>query len=287
MSRCSTTRDGLVSEIAEGGGWIARGVMADLPRWTRQVPEESHRVVVVPGAVHLDPEAFTAATHSAYEMLFHDVDPESIARVWNFIPQINDVVSKDIDRYMTFNAGRFQAYEAAFSCRTLHPVASGVGHAGEDLVLHALHGAASVERVSNSRQHEPHAYTRRFGPQPPAFSRAAIASFSEGSWFLVSGTASVVGEASFHHEDAHAQTHETIKNLLALLEEAPEPVRYTKETDWLVYLPDECLAGHVTKELVNRCNASPEHIVLRQQALCRPELLVEIECAVRMGGVKA
>lgn len=239
-------------------------------------------MVVVPGAVHLDPEAFTAATHSAYETLLHDADPTKIARVWNFIPHINDQVAPGVDRYMAFNAGRFGVYEEVFEHRRLHPVASGVGHVGEDLVLHALHGAESIKRISNDRQTEPHAYSQRFGTLPPAFSRAATVTFGEQSWFLVSGTASVVGEASHHVDDACAQTDETIENLYTLLKDVPEGVAYDGSTEWLAYVPNEHVAVHVVEELMRRCNATKENIIVRRQALCRPELLVEIECAVAL-----
>lgn len=263
--------------------WIAEGTAADLPRWAQQIAAESLRTVVVPDAVHLDQEAFTQATHSAYEVLLEGLEPESLARVWNFVPHINDSVGDGINRYMAFNAGRFAAYGRALDSRDQHPVASGVGHVGEDLVVHAIVGASAIDRISNARQHEPHAYTRNFGPQPPAFSRAAFATFQGERWFLVSGTASVVGEQSHHPGDARAQLAETIRNLHALLDEASEPIQYDHRAEWLVYLPDVEIADIVAAELAEACGATRDRLWMRQQALCRPELLVEIECAIPMG----
>jgi hypothetical protein len=98
----------------------------------------------------------------------------------------------------------------------------------------------------------------------------------------VSGTASVVGEASCHLEDARAQTNETIENLYALLNDVSEEVIYDGSTEWLAYVSDAQVGAHVADELVRRCNATKKNIRVRIQALCRPELLVEIECAVAL-----
>ena len=304
-----TTRSQSVKEQSASEPWIAQGRGTDLPGWVQEIvpgaddaefisnggmrkrevsgPLSSLRTVVIPGAVFLSAESLTHATREAYEAILDGIDPESISRVWNFVPGINTLMEPGFDRYMMFNGGRFAAFKAVLPEGALHPVASGVGHAGDDLVLHALVGGNDVRRVMNSRQRAPHKYSTRFGPLPPAFSRAALTRFGIDDWLLVSGTASVVGEDSHHIGDATGQLTETIDNLRCVREEAQAfastSVEFDVNTEWLVYTTDMMLADEISMSLCTAFKASNERIMVRNQRLCRPELIVEIECATKLG----
>ena len=288
--------------------WVARGSIEEVPPWVASLvssmavepdtqadgiqvtqyagPHAGLRTVVIPGAIDLDDQSFMKCAQQGYVAILSGIDPSTIARIWNFIPGINDNAGVDRDRYMMFNAGRYRAFKDCIGESERFPVASGVGHAGGDLVIHLLHGASHVNGVGNPRQCPPHKYSDRYGELPPAFSRAGFALIGDAPWFLLSGTASVVGEDSSHLGDAVAQLAETIDNIKHVLDEAQasttQQLCLGKATDWLVYSTFPGNDEGIRTALCETFDASPENIIVRRQPLCREELLVEIECASRV-----
>lgn len=266
--------------------WVADGSPSDLPAWVAEVLRESrasvaHRMVRVPDVATLPAAVMEEAVREAYRELLDGLAPSELLRAWNFIPRINDPASReqigsgsDRDRYMVFNAGRFRGFEDVMGSPVRYPVASGVGHAGDDLIVHLLHGAGEPRLVDNPRQVPPDAYSRRYGDPPPVFARAAVVRWPGREALLISGTASVVGEESAHEDAFGAQLQETMRNLEVLVERGWPGARLADLQDWLVYLPDD---RH--ESLVRRTIGDRPEVVVRRQRLCRPELLVEIECA--------
>ena len=138
---------------------------------------------------------------------------------------------------MVFNAGRFAAFAdwfrapqsrsaaqsaPVFDRARFHrdiPTATGVGHAGDDLIIHALASALPGRPIENPRQRAAYRYSRKYGPLPPCFARATLVPGTADSQrsLLIGGTASVCGEASVHADDLVAQTAETFRNLDALI----------------------------------------------------------------------
>ena len=177
--------------------------------------------VRVRNARDLDRGAFQEASAGAYRRLESILREQRLThpvRLWNHIPGIHDPMGDGQDRYMAFNAGRFEALAewfggpASFDTRSVS--ASGVGHDGADLVLHCLASDEPGRAVDNPRQVPPHRYSRRFGPLPPCFARATTIHPPGGApLVLVGGTASIVGEESVHLGDLERQTDETLTNL--------------------------------------------------------------------------
>ena len=291
--------------------WVAAGAVCDLPDWVTSLlgsevtSQHSHadgleieditgssmhwRSVRIPNAAGLNHEVFTERTALAYTRLLDRIPTQSIARIWNFIPGINDILEGQLDRYMAFNGGRFHMYCETIDEHIGHPAASGVGHAGGDLVLHVLYGVSEVRAIDNLRQVAPSKYSDKFGPRPPAFSRASLANTHDGWWLFVSGTASVVGEESVHDESLEQQISETMHNLelvrTASSSVLGREVRYGGDTQWRIYMPCTDGSSVVIDSLVREHGAVVGNLEFRKQALCRPELLVEIECAVRVGAM--
>jgi enamine deaminase RidA (YjgF/YER057c/UK114 family) len=290
--------------------WAAEGSVADLPIWThafvgdaaaelelecdpgiraseRTLGDWAVRTVVVPAASLMRGQDFEQATRQAYRRLLRGIPRGHLLRAWNFIPRINDPAEDDRDsslgvvrdRYMAFNAGRFQSFQDVYQGPLKFPVASGVGHAGEDLILHLLHGDGMPRPVDNPRQVLPAEYSEKFGDLPPAFVRAATIQTDGGECVLVSGTASVVGEDSAHAHDFNRQLEETLDNLTMVVGACRAGITPADLDHWLIYLPNSSRRGDVLSAVKRRWPRHQVTIEFRTQQLCRPELLVEIECA--------
>ena len=283
--RAVSMRPAPATGVEVARGWSATGTLEDLPTWagSHTGGSISHRVAIVPGAASLDDVEFERRTMEAYAELLDGIPVESLLRAWNFIPGINDPAGdrdgRPCDRYMRFNAGRYHGFRRRYDASLDYPVASGVGHLGDDLVVHLLHGSLDRRLIDNARQVKPHAYSDRFGDPPPVFARASCVDDVDRQWLLVSGTASVVGEDSVHSGSFEEQISETLRNLEMVVKAGWSDATPVDLDDWLVYLPDAGFSNEVRKAVADRWPHRSPAIVFREQALCRPELLVEIECA--------
>jgi chorismate lyase/3-hydroxybenzoate synthase len=245
----------------------------------------------VSGADHLSPEAFERVTAEAYAYIaseLRDKPARHPVRFWNYIPGIHRPAGEGLDRYMVFNAGRFKACSDWFggpeSFDRLLATASGVGHAGQDLVIHALASAVPGIAVENPRQVPPYKYSRRFGPRPPCFARATVLAPRGGRRrILIGGTASIVGEESVHIGNLVAQTRETLVNLDALIRHSADVARCAQPADALRAFTDlrvyhtraadrEALERLITPAVGDVCS-----VECIPADLCRAELMVEIE----------
>ena len=248
----------------------------------------THVKVRVHAAHHLPDLELQHATTEAYRRTrraLDDGEATQPVRFWNFIPGIGDEAGDGLDRYMVFNAGRFAAFSDWF-CATDRNVlaphiatATGVGHAGNDLIVHCLSDRMPGKPVENPRQCAAYRYSEAYGPLPPCFARATVVA-ADGDTphrrVIIGGTSSIVGEASVHIGDVPAQTRETLDNIDALLRaagagglDALHAVR--------VYHVQEQDGPAVLAEVLRRL---PEHagkIELVHAPLCRRDLGVEIE----------
>jgi len=261
--------------------------------------------VSVRGALDMTSLQLQHATIDAYDAVRGAMrdGPGHPIRFWNFIPDINRHVDHGLDRYMIFNAGRHAAYTAwhgdAPHRERRIVTASGVGHRGDDLVIHCLAADSPGTAVENPRQTPAYRYSERFGPFPPGFARATMVrghSFPnvEGDLLLIGGTASICGERSVHEDRLSEQVQETLVNLAAVIRSAERSRRRARTCGgvpdeiadrdealsrivaWRIYFVrqddraalEAMLAGHMR---------GAEDAEWVHADLCRPELLVEIE----------
>jgi chorismate lyase/3-hydroxybenzoate synthase len=207
-------------------------------------------------------------------------------RFWNFLPAPGEAMGEGLDRYMVFNAGRYDAYAQwygtprAFSHSLA--TASAVGVSGDDYVLYCLASTSPGEPIENPRQRPSWRYSRRYGPKPPCFARAIIADIDGRPRLLIGGTASIVGEHSVHVGDVQAQTQETLSNIAALIAEAvgaPDDsatASLSRMTSVRIYIRDDADAASVLSAVEQVCRTGTA-IEAAIADVCRPELLVEIE----------
>ncbi len=255
------------------------------------------------GARELAPREFEAATVALYAAIARQMarpPTRHAVRVWNYIPDIHRLSGPGIDRYMVFNAGRFEAcrtWLGDFSPQSRFeghlPTASGIGHGGNDLVIDALLCEESGAAVENPRQIPSYKYARRYGPKPPCFSRATMlpATAETGRRILVGGTASIVGEDSLHAESLAKQIQETLLNLASLVRAAGGIENVAPGQPLLgLELFEELRIYHPCQgdiDAIGRAIAASFSPDVRVQwvpaQLCRRELLVEIEGVARCG----
>ena len=263
-----------------------------------RIRESSHYTLVTvrkTGSASLDPKAFEACTRDAYTAIadhLRDRAARHPVRFWNYIPDIHLPSGGGLDRYMCFNAGRFAACSEwlggpdAFD--RLLATGSGVGHAGTDLVIHALASTTPGVAVENPRQIPAYKYSRRFGPRPPCFARATVLrETGRAPLVLVGGTASIRGEETMHPGDVRAQMLETFENLSVIVRTASgqsEPDRLFGSLralrDLRVYYVRPADLS-VIRRMVSAAMPQVEHVEYVRADLCRPELLVEIEGTAR------
>ncbi len=267
--------------------WTATGNPAhDLASWTRNWSSSAHAIASCARACNeVEGEALSELTRDAFVEVLSQL-PAGPCRIWAFLPRPNDIsvdagnsVGTDtsngdeidrttLDRYMRFNAGRTMAFRALKDRVQVIPAGTCVGHYGTDLVVHALWLDTPLNTVENPRQRPAWQYSNRYGPTPPAFTRAMRTT----GLLLASGTASVIGEDSVHHDELLLQFEESLRNLRALASEA----RAT--TPWRslqIYVRDADDLEAVRALACEHFGTDAERIL--HAPICRRELLVEIE----------
>jgi chorismate lyase/3-hydroxybenzoate synthase len=239
------------------------------------------------GAIELDERDYggiARAAEVAYAALSRFVSKSRhphLLRIWNYIDGINQGAG-DSERYKLFCSGRAAGLRACGPTRDeSFPAATCIGRRDGDSMVQVywLAGRAPGLPLENPRQVSAYRYPREYGPTPPSFSRAMLAS---DRLVMISGTASIVGHASRHRGNVRAQLDETFTNLANVLQRAAgaAPGITTKlgaQSLLKIYLRDESLLADVHEFLRERVPSQTHYIVLHAD-VCRSELLVEIDC---------
>ena len=226
----------------------------------------------------------------AYNIILNHVSARKHypVRFWNNVPSITSAASEERNRYMIFNAGRYEALTAFYGNSSQFdasmPAATAVDAGGNDIEIVCLSADAPALSLNNPRQVAPYHYSRRFGPLPPCFARAVRLAFPENA-LIAGGTAAIRGEDSVYREDLSRQIHESLANLSALIGAAKNQHFATDKTPLIhldayrelrVYFPN---AEHETiiRQAIQNAFPTLRSLELIVANLCRPELLIEIE----------
>lgn len=234
----------------------------------------------VADALALDADSLRAVVADAYKRLFAAADARNtphVVRAWNFVPDLLAPFGEAGDRYMSFNAGRHAAMVERFGDALPQqvPSASGVGHASRDLSIHLLALDVPGVAIENPRQTPAYRYSARYGAIPPCFARATRVALPAGERLLVAGTAAIRGETTRHVGDLAAQLAMTLDNLRAVAGSSDDTLGRFESLR--AYVPPMADADVVRRSLP----AGAE--VVAVPALCRADLLVEIEGVARGG----
>jgi len=236
-----------------GGGWLFAAIELDEDEHggaratAKQAYEALHRFVAGRGARH-------------------------VLRVWNYLGAINHGEG-DAERYKLFCEGRAAGMGDFFA--EGFPAATAIGHraATPRLQVYLLACDQPGQRVENPRQVSAWDYPRQYGRTPPSFARAM--SLPAGDALAISGTAAVVGHASAHHDDLHAQLAETLVNLEALLSRSGMPAGFDNQSPLKAYVRHAADAPQVRGFLQQHLPGVP--MLLLHGDICRRELLVELD----------
>lgn len=224
------------------------------------------------------------ATAVAYEEIFALLQKTRhyhLIRVWNYLPEINGAADGE-ERYRHFNSARQSAFRnSGRSIVGTVPAASAVGSpAGSPISIYFLASSGPPTMIENPRQTSAYHYPPKYGTHSPTFSRACVLGQSGGTNLFISGTASIVGHETVHRGDVVAQTHESLANIDALLNEANRIVgagRYALDgLKFKVYVREPSDIAAIETALTAALQPTTS-IVYLQADVCREELLVEIE----------
>ncbi len=227
-------------------------------------------------------------TCSLYRDLFEATSGWNLARVWNYVPCINEETA-GLENYRHFNLGRWQAYHEAFgeALASHLPAASAVGVEGDHLVTVCLATRGPVRRVENPLQVPAWQYPAAYGPRAPVFVRAVSVAdplpAAPHAW--LSGTASIRGHETLHAGEVARQLEVTVENIARVLEALgrppvghgfPKPPPFIK-----VYLrhADDLPAVRSHLAAVGWPATGPGAPMFLRADICRPELALEIELA--------
>ncbi|MBV8060353.1 MAG: hypothetical protein JO126_02975 [Alphaproteobacteria bacterium] len=239
-----------------------------------------------------DAVTLQAATYRLYRGLFnllHTHPSYNLTRIWNFVPQINLPIpppAEHADMYQHFNAGRHQAFQECFGNNRqgwTPPAASGMGSADQRLHLTLFATTAKPIFIENRLQTPAAHYSYRYGRTPPLFARGAFVTLDDTPTFLASGTAAIRGEDSCLPDDAEGQLTMALDNLLTLVSAEnllPQgvPCSFKARDIRLLRLYYRHAHDHdKLQRLVQPLTRHRANITLINTAICRPELLAEVE----------
>lgn len=280
------------------------GSASRVPAWvTECAPPHFRRISAgFDGVSTLDKLLFQRRVEEVYGAIFAELETTPCShpvRFWVLVPGIHETLGTGFDRYMAFNVGRYRAFAAHFgqatsSCGSV-PTASAVGVTEDRFSVHCLVADEPGLPIENPRQVSAYHYSRRFGPKPPCFARATLLrGDTRQPMLLVGGTASITGEESRHVADLEAQARETFRNLAGLVATArgctlSEDASHAEIESQLsafrelrVYYTDPAHQGTLAG-LVKAAFSSACQMEWLRAALCRSELLVEIEGVAVLG----
>lgn len=203
-----------------------------------------------------------------------------LLRFWNYVPAINRA-HDGLEHYHRFCIGRHKAF-IAHGCEIARdaPAATAVGHIAQTLAIFFIATNRPLVAIENPRQLSAYRYPRQYGPRSPSFARAVLSGDPRkgDAQLFLSGTASIVGHRSLH-DNATAQTEETLLNIRVLIEQAERQCGAL--FDWndaialKVYLRNVADLARV-KEMIAAVLPTTQTLFL-QADICRSELKVEIE----------
>ena len=225
------------------------------------------------------------AAHRVYQDIFQATHGLHLARVWNYVPAINDSIPGGLENYRLFCRGRSLAFEQQHGggFKALLPSASAVGCPSALTVSFAA-CTAVPRHVENPLQMPAYEYPAEYGPRAPSFARATLVPGRGGKTVFVSGTAAIRGHATVASGNLDGQMDCTLGNLREIstacglgpdLDRLGGSSRHFK-----IYLRRAADQPRVAARLNEKLLTPKDWVSYLQADICRAPLLVEIEATL-------
>ena len=207
----------------------------------------------------------------------------SLARIWNYVPEINEDAPEGLENYRVFCRGRAQALESEPE-GAVPPAASAVGGVPGRLAVFFAAAPSAPRRLENPEQMPAYEYPPQHGPRSPSFSRAGQVEVDGRRFTFVSGTASIKGHVTIAPDSLAGQIDCTLDNLRLIsgvcgLGEDLGAGR-SKERHFKVYLRNVADLAAARAELEARLLRDGDRVCWLHSDICRAALKIEIEATV-------
>lgn len=227
-----------------------------------------------------------ATSHSQYLEMLHAVSGLNLARIWNYVPGINEPGPSGVENYRAFCRGRSLAFESEFGAgfKASVPAASAVGSRSAALTMVFAACRAVPRHVENPLQVPAYDYPAEYGPRAPSFARASIVPHPRQPTVFVSGTAAIRGHATVAPHCTRDQLDCVLENLHEIsracglgadLAVGPEGARHFK-----VYIRHAVDQPSVAAILEKRLLHPGDVVSYLHADICRAPLNVEIEVTI-------
>jgi enamine deaminase RidA (YjgF/YER057c/UK114 family) len=157
---------------------------------------------------------------------------DQVLRTWLYLGGIVDD-DGPVQRYKELNRARADIYDGIpFLTERMpedqpgpvFPASTGIGTNGRSINISAVALLCEQDDVvavplENPRQTSAFAYSTRYSPQSPKFSRGMAVVEGDSTTIFISGTASITNSETRHQGDVVAQAHESLENIAALISE--------------------------------------------------------------------
>lgn len=226
------------------------------------------------------------AAYELYRNIFAAAHGRHLARIWNYVPAINEAGPGGLENYRAFCRGRSLAFEQHYGTgfKVLLPSASAVGSKSAALTVAFAAWAGPLRHVENPLQIPAYDYPAEYGPRAPSFARATVVPGANGATVFISGTAAIRGHATIAPHSTRLQLDCALENLQAIatacglrpgLDAGPGARRHFK-----VYVRHAADQPLVAATLQERLLGGMDRVSYVQSDICRASLLVEIEASL-------
>jgi hypothetical protein len=227
-----------------------------------------------------------ASAHQLYLAILQAARGRHLARIWNYVPAINEPGAEGFENYRTFCRGRSLAFEQQLGTgyKALLPSGSAVGCKTDTLTVAFAACAARPHHVENPLQTPAYEYPPEHGPHAPSFARATVAPGPGHATVFISGTAAIRGHETVAPHSIRQQLTCTLENLRGIsaacgigpsLDHGGSSSRHFK-----VYVRQAADQPLVAATLEGSLLHRKDRVSYLRADICRAPLLVEVEATL-------
>lgn len=226
------------------------------------------------------------AARRLYGNIFQAAGGQYLARIWNYVPAINEPGPAGLENYRVFCRGRSLAFEQQYGSgfKARLPSASAVGSKSAALTVAFAACPIPPRHVENPLQVPAYEYPGEHGPRAPSFARATVVAGAGSATVFISGTAAIRGHATIAPHRLGPQLECTLENLREIsrasglgpaLDRDGGSARHFK-----VYVRHAADQPLVAAALQEGLLTGADRVSYLEADMCRAELLVEVEASL-------